>query len=136
MALQVICKVLPGGLRCVNDAESTKLENLIGKEVQVTVKQPRNLKFHRKFFAMLNMAQSMADVTINPEQWRHLVLAGAGYCTFHKIGDKMVAIPVSISFSSMDEVEFSQLYSDCLDFICLNYVDDTPESLNAMLQFM
>jgi hypothetical protein len=136
MAIKVVMRVQPGGLMAVNAAEASKLDDMLGREVQATISQPRNLKFHRKFFAMLHTAQHMADVNLNAEQWRKLVLTGAGYCTFHEIGSRMIAIPKSISFGSMDETEFAKLYSDCLDFICANYVDERPESLDAMLSFM
>jgi hypothetical protein len=136
MATKVVMRVVPGGLMAVNRAEESKFDDLIGREVQASISQPRNLKFHRKFFAMLHLAREMADLDVNAEQFRHLVLVGAGYCTFHEIGGRVIAIPKSMSFGSMDETEFSKLYSDCLDFICANYVDETPGRLDAMLHFM
>ncbi len=142
MAIEVICKVLPGGLRVVNSAEATKLEHLLGKEVSARIYIPRNLKFHRKFFAMLNTAFDMSDFRINDqpgnkEQYRTHVTVGAGWCDFHKYGDKFVAVPRSIEFAKMDEAEFERLYHDCLSFICANYVvEETPETLDQMMQFM
>ena len=137
MAIEVVCKVMPGGLRVVNSAEATKLEHLIGKEVSARIHIPRNLKFTRKFFAMLKSALDMSDVQMNDEQWRAWVIAGAGWCDFLKYGDKLVAVPKSISFASMDDAEFERLYQDCLTFICAKYVkDETPETLDQMMQFM
>ena len=136
MSTEVICKVVPGGLRVINVSEARKLEHMLGKEVSARVYIPRNLKFHKKFFAMLKTSLDMADVEMNDEQWRTWVTVGAGWCDYQKHGDKAVAVPRSISFAAMDESEFERLYNDCLNFICANYVDESPESLDQMLQFM
>ena len=136
MAIDVICRVVPGGFRCANIAEGEKFENLIGKQVQVRISQPRNLQFHKKYFAMLHKTLEMADVEINLDQWRHLVLIGSGHCDFVEYKGTMIAVPKSLQFGRMDDAEFSKVYSDSLDFICSNYVDDDPDSLETILQFI
>jgi hypothetical protein len=108
----------------------------LGKEVSARIYIPRNIKFIRKYFAMLKTALEMADVEMNDDQWRHLVLCGIGHCDWFKYGDKQIPIPKSISFANMEEAEFELIYSDSLTFICANYVDDSPESLDQMMQFM
>jgi hypothetical protein len=136
MAVQIVVKVVPGGLRAANVAEASKLDELVGREVMATLKADRNLGFHKKFFALLKYSRDMADTEMNAEQWRAIVTCGAGHCTWVHHEGKSIAIPKSISFASMDEVEFEQLYSDALDYICKNYVHDSPEELDAILSFM
>jgi len=104
--------------------------------MMVTIKQPRNIRFHRKFFALLSVARDMADTEYNAEQFRAYVTAGAGYCEF--ITDKeggVVAVPKSISFASMDDDEFERLYSDVLTFICQTWVLDESQ-INQIVEFM
>lgn len=136
MAIEVIVKVFPGGMRVVNIAEASKLDHLMGQEVTARIYKPRNIKFHRLFFALLKTTLDMADVEMNLEQWRHIILTGSGHCDYFKYNDKTIAVPRSISFAAMDEAEFSVLYDNCLNFICANYIHDTPEDINIILRFM
>lgn len=136
MAVKIVCKVVPGGLMCANNTEADKLEDLKGQEVMATITRPRNLPFHRKFFALLGVARDMARTEANPEQFRHMVLAGAGWCDFVQTkSGKLVAVPKSISFAAMDDVEFQKLYSDCMDFICKEWVMDSDQ-IDQIVGFM
>jgi len=134
LSIEVIMQVLPGGLRAVNALESDKLDGLIGREVMASIKQPRNIKFHKKYFALIGTARSMIDDEYTMEQFRALCIAGAGYCDFVQ-GDKgLVAVPRSMSFAAMDETEFERLYQDTLTFICKRWVLDQAQ-LSQMVEF-
>lgn len=135
MATEVICNVVPGGLMAVNAIEAEQLEQLRGLQTKVTITRPRNLAFHRKFFALLGVAYDMADTDLNKKQFRAHVTVGAGYCDFSESGGRLVAIPKSISFASMDDTEFERLYQDALTFICKTWVLD-EEQLNRIVDFM
>ena len=140
MHINVLVKVVPGGLRCVNSAEASLLENMTGQEVEARLYKPVNPKFRRKYFALLKTAYDMADFRIdgepgNKEQFRHHVTVGAGYCDFFKYGDKLVAVPRSIAWAKMEDAEFENLYRDSLTFICKTYVLDENQ-LNQIVQFM
>jgi hypothetical protein len=136
MSVEVICTVVPGGLRCVNVAEASKLDHMTGKQVSARIYQPRNIKFLKKYFALLKTALDMSDVEMNIDQFRHIVLAGIGHCEFVNHGEKIVAVPKSMSFAKMNEAEFGKIYQDSLKFICLNYVNDTEEGLDQIVSFM
>ena len=135
MSTDVLVQVVPGGLRAVNALESDKLATLMGREVLAKVSQPRNIRFHRKYFALLGTAASMIDEDYTSEQFRALCIAGAGYCEFVPFGEKLVAVPRSMSFASMDETEFDRLYHDTLTFICKRWVLDENQ-LMQMLEFV
>ena len=101
------------------------------------ISQPRNLQFHKLFFAMLSVALDMADVQATPEQWRAMVTCGAGWCDFVAGKDGLIAVPKSISFGALDETEFRRLYDDVIKFICANYLHGTtPQELDSQAQFM
>jgi len=108
----------------------------LGDEVKCVITKPRNLKFHRKFFAMVNETFAMQNEFETIRQWRAVVITGAGHCDFIKGKDgQMIALPKSIAFHNMDETKFNRLFEDVLTFICARYVDDSPERLNTILEF-
>lgn len=135
MATEIYCRVVPGGLMALNQAEAEKLEDLVGREVKAVITQPRNLAFHRKYFALLKVAHDMSNTDMNREQFRIYVQAGAGYCTFTQLDGKSLAIPKSISFASMDEIEFNRLYNDVLSFVCETWALD-QEQIQQIVGFM
>jgi hypothetical protein len=123
----------------------------IGKPVNATVRQPRNGKFHRKFFAMLDVAYSNHEwpeleskwgrVRTSAEMFRKYVIVKAGHyepdLTPH--GEIRVQ-PKSIAWAKMDEAEFSKLYSDVLDVILAEFLTnwtsgDMDHAVEQMLGF-
>ena len=56
MSTSVIMQVFPGGLRAVNDIEADKLDQFMGQELAIVITRPRNIRFHRKYFALLGTA--------------------------------------------------------------------------------
>jgi len=136
MTTDVIVQVVPGGLRAVNGIESEKLDSLRGREVMAKLAQPRNIRFHRKFFALLGVARDMANTDFNEEQFRAFCIAGAGHCDFIPGHDgKLVAIPKSISFANMDETEFNRVYQNVLTFI-VQYWKLNEQQLTRIVDFM
>lgn len=136
MAVEIVCRVVPGGLMAVNHAEASKLDEMLGRELMAKVWRPRNLEFHRKYFQMLKTTRDMVDLEVNNRQWRWIVLVGIGHCDYIEHDGYPVAIPKSINFSSVDDVEFEQIYADSIDFICQNYLDDKPAELRQLLEFL
>ena len=135
MTTDVLVQVVPGGLRCVNGVESDKLEPLKGREIMARLSQPRNIRFHRKYFALLGVAYDMADTELNTEQFRAFCTVGAGYCDFIEGANGAIAIPKSISFASMDETTFERLYQDTLTFVCKRWALDENQ-VNQIVEFM
>lgn len=101
-----------------------------GELITFDVKLPRNGKYHKKFFAMLNLAYEMWEpnrknksykskpIQKNFERFRSDVLIQAGYYsqTFDLDGN-MKLEPISISFASMDDIQFEAVYSACLNVL-------------------
>jgi hypothetical protein len=99
---------------------------------------PRNAKFHRKFFALLNLGFDAWEpdrkhktykgrvITKNFDRFREdiTILAGFYEQTFNLKG-RMKLTAQSISFANMDDVEFERLYSAVVDVllreVCKNY---------------
>jgi len=70
--------------------------------------KPRNLKFHKKFFALLNMVYENQEQYNNIEHLRKDLTISAGYYDLrYNIEGVEVQEAKSISFAKMDDVEFS-----------------------------
>lgn len=102
----------------------------VGSISRVELKLMRNAQFHRKFFALLKVAYDLweetlpaqqyhgRDVLPNFDRFRRDVTIMAGF--FHPVWNARRELRVeaeSISFSSMSEERFEELYSKVIDVI-------------------
>lgn len=134
--MNIICIATPEGFRPADRYQGELAEKFkVGDTVQVKVSRPRNVRFHRFWFAFLRETFDMQDDVQNLEQWRAVVTTGAGYCDWVRVGEKIVAIPRSISFASMTEDEFRALVSDGIDFVVATYAMDR-EQLERLIGFL
>ena len=92
-----------------------------GQNVQVKVTKPRNVAFHRKFFALLNLVWSssgewpsvedlLVELKVRLGLVKEVVLRDTG---------EVVRVPGSISFAKMDDYEFSVFYEKALQELCV-----------------
>lgn len=106
------------------------------KEYQVEVKQPRNLKFHRKFFALVNMVFENQERYNNVDRLRKDLTIEAGYYeTWIDLQGVEQTEAKSISFSSMDEDEFSELYNRIIDVIVQYFHFNKQDILDNIEQY-
>lgn len=108
----------------------------IDQEYLVTVKMPRNIKFHRKMFALYNL------VFQNQEQYRFLedlrkdITIEAGfYRERTDINGEVRKEAESISFANMDEDVFSELYNRSLDVIVKYFHFDKQSIIDEIEQY-
>lgn len=152
MAAEIHMTRTPAGLSPATADAIAKLDGIkVGRPVNVKVSQPRNGKFHRRFFAMLDVAYSNHEwpeietkwgkATVSRELFRKYVIVRAGHyeaaLTPH---GEVRAEPKSIAWSSMDEEEFKRLYSDVLDVILREFLSnwtsgDMDHAIQQMLGF-
>lgn len=115
----------PRGLVPLEDDDYEKKRNLkLGQTYSVEVKVSRNIDFHRKYFALISYAweflNEQEEKTFkSKDNFRKYLEISAGHCDiiFHPRLQEFVEIPKSISFGSMDNTEFSELYSKVKDVI-------------------
>ena len=133
-----------------------RINNLeVGEIVDFEAIFPRNGKFHRKFFGLLNFAFSAWEpdrvnksykgqpVTKNFTRFRKDVLVQAGFYdqTFDLDGNMKLEAQ-SISFASMDDIEFEQVYSAVADVILqkvlITYAgrDELDDVMNKVIGFL
>lgn len=107
--------------------------------LRAKVTHPRNARFHRKFFALLNIAFENQDRYDNIEAFRAEVTMRCGYYHQHKnIKGEYQYWPDSIAFSNMDEITFAQLYEKAIDIIIQYFIRgaDRQELKNAVEEIL
>lgn len=108
----------PRGLVPFGDDDYEEKKKLkVGQTYSMEVKVVRNVDFHRKYFAMISYAwEYLNEVEVErfktKDNFRKYIEITAGHCDviFHPRLQEFVEIPKSISFSSMDNAAFSDLY--------------------------
>lgn len=103
--------------------EKKKLKR--GEVYEAEIRLPRNLAFHRKYWALLRCAweylnERQQDFFHNDiEVFRKSLQVTAGWCEpLYNINTKeWYHAPKSISFESMKEEEFSKLYNNVRDIL-------------------
>ena len=110
-----------------SDREAAK-RHRIGQEVTLEVKTSRNGKFHRKYFALLNLGFEYWEtsdrehkgraVAKNFDRFRKDVAIMAGhYDPVWNLAGEMRLEARSISFANMDEAEFETLYEATIQIL-------------------
>lgn len=119
-----------------------------GQFLEVDIKQKRNLKFHKKFFAMLNIGfeafepvqqDYKGQVAVkNFDRFRKDAVIMAGfYDATYDIQGNLKLEAHSISFGKMSEDEFNKVYNACCNVLLLkvlhNYTRDDLDSVVEQL---
>lgn len=92
----------------------------IGDTYRASVVKPRNLRNHRRYWALVNLVYQNADGYASAELVHaHLKLL-AGRCSpvVSKTTGETFLVPESISFSAMDEAEFQDFWGRCIKAVC------------------
>ncbi len=104
----------------------------LGEVYECAGKRVRNPRFHRLYFALLNIAYDNweppkieeYEVEKNFDRFRKDVTILAGFYERHfRVDGSFRVEPKSISFASMDETEFSDLYSKTIDVLIKHVYD-------------
>jgi len=98
--------------------------------------KPRNLKFHKKFFALLNMIYENQEQYNNIEHLRKDLTISAGYYDLRfNIEGVEVQEAKSISFAKMDDNEFSEFYNRIVDVVVKWLGIDKQEIIDNIEQY-
>lgn len=154
--MKLFLRKMPGGTLVPDDDVAVewlqKVKN--GAVVSAEVTRPRNYLFHKRYFALLNLGfeswepptkeHNGLPVTKNFERFRKDVAIASGFyeLTVNLRGEAR-AEAKSISFASMSEEEFDQLYQKTITLflskyqILCNYQDaaEVERTVNAILGF-
>lgn len=132
-----LVKQLNNTLKAVHNSDYDKVKTMkLGEEYQCEVKQLRNAKFHRKFFALINMIFENQEIYKNRDRLRKDLIIEAGfYDEWVDVYGEIKREAKSISFGSMKEAEFAKLYSRVVDEIIKHFHFDREDIADNVEQF-
>ena len=162
MTAITLVKLPDGSLRGMSESDQVAYKNFKtrlnkleeGELCSIEAKLPRNSRYHRKFFAMLNLgfdawepqrkhkSYKGREVQKNFEIFRSDVLIAAGFYeqTFGLDG-RLRLEAKSISFASMEQPEFEEVYNRCLDVLLQDVLstyagrEEVNQVVDRMLRF-
>lgn len=137
----------PNGSLAPADGQSAEMlrRQKVGQGFRVKLTRIRNIRFHRKFFALLNYAFDMwtpenkeyrgQPVEKNFDQFRRDITILAGfYETAVRLDGSVRVTAKSISFANMDEAEFEELYSKVIDVLLQRiFTDQTRADIDSVV---
>ena len=133
-----LIKTLNGTFKLAFDSDFEKAKQIpLNVPFEVKYTKKRNAKFHRKFFALVNLCYQNQEQYNNFEHLRKELIICAGHydLIFDLETGQQKKEAQSISFAKMDETEFSKLYTDVLNVICDKFLFDRAEVLSEVAQY-
>jgi hypothetical protein len=114
--------------------EKRKLK--LGKDYLAKITLPRNLGFHKKFFALFNIAYQNSRLDMSEKAYRHYLTIKAGYYTAYQTPKGVYYEPDSISFDSMEQDDFEAFYQRFLDKVIEEIGCTSAEIELQLIEFM
>ena len=125
------------GLIPLYDSDKQAYDKIhLDEEIKATITKPRNYLFHKKFFALLNLAFENQNQFTEFKPFRYWVTMKAGYVETITTPKGVMFLPMSISFGSMDEYTFQDLYERVLDQVLKLLNADRELIENELSTFM
>lgn len=133
----ILIKQLNNTFKVAYNSDFERLKHIkVGQHIMCEIRKPRNIKFHRKFFALMDMVYQNQEVYKNKEDLRQDLIVEAGFFEVrHDFRGVEHHKPKSISFSSMDEDEFTELYERVLDTIVKVFAWDKEDIKENIEQY-
>jgi hypothetical protein len=126
--VKAVGKLLP-----VDDiAEEALAAIKYGEEVAIEIKKPHNIKLFKRYWALVNIVWQNQDRYETRDQVHTALKLSTGiYDQIELPGGVIYKVPGSVSFDSMDAVEFHQFWKRVCDVIATHYL---PGVSNEWLQ--
>lgn len=143
MKINLVCTA--DGFKPATDADYEKKKKIKnGTVCDCTIKEFRNYAFLKKYFALINLSweylneQQRKFFNENVECFREAAQVAAGHCEmcYSVKRHEWIEIPKSISFESITEDEFSEIYNRVKDVIYQLFIPDVnKEEFEYNLRF-
>lgn len=120
MAAELYLTRKMGALRPADAASEELLMALPeGVDLKARITVPRKGWKHRKFFALCAVVQPHQETYPTIEKFRKALTCALGFAdTYHLPDGRIMIFPQSIAYDAMDDVEFDELFSRAIGFIC------------------
>lgn len=105
-----------------------------GAVVKATISQPRNVQFHRKFFALVDLIFKNQSKYATRDDVLEAMKIAVGY--YHLIPSPLGPVPVthSISFAKTDEMKFQEFTGKVFEWVVNDVIPGVrKEDLQARL---
>lgn len=132
-------KQLNGTFKPAHDSDFELAKQIkVGDVYRFQFSKPRNYEFHKKFFALIELVFQNQELYDDREELRHDITIDAGFWTerVNRITGEVTKQAKSISFASMDEVDFSELYSKTLDTVIRVFGWESTDIEENIAEFM
>lgn len=134
-----LCHKYLGSLRPADVGGEDALRKIgQGELVMVEVKRPRNVRHHRKYWALVTLVWENIDTDRYPtaEDLHAAIKIAAGLRTPIQLPDgTMGYIPGSIAFHKMSQDDFSAFFEKVCDLVCKHFLPGvTNEELRAEIE--
>jgi len=103
----------------------------VGEMYQIEISKPRNVLFHRKYFALLNLVFENQEYFTEFETFRRYIIIKSGYYTKTVTPKGDFYDAKSISFAAMDNVEFEKLFDKTLNVVIAEFLPLTKDEIKA-----
>lgn len=132
-----LIKQLNNTFKIAFDSDFDKTKKIkVGEPLEYEYKQLRNIRFHRKLFALLNMVFQNQEIYNNIEHLRKDLTIEAGYYDLRaNIHGEEIKEAKSISFANMDQDEFDSYYSSVLDTVVKYFNFDKQDIIDNIEQY-
>ena len=127
---------LHGLIPLYNSDYEEKKKLKLGEIYEADIKHPRNYEFLKKFMALINVGVSNSKMDLPFDVYRKIMVMRAGYFIAYQTDKGTHYEPESISFASMDETKFQEVYSRVLDKIIADLGCSTEEIERQLINFM
>ena len=125
------------GLLPVYPSDWTEKRKLkLGETFEAEIKHPRNYEFLKKFMALINLGCENSKLNMPFETYRRYMTIKAGFFNAYQTDKGIYYEAMSLSFGSMDEATFQDVYSRVLDKIIEDIGLTRPEVEKQLIEFM
>lgn len=133
----ILIKQFDNSFKLAFDSDYDKLKRIKPmQEVECEIKVPRNLKFHKKLFALLNLVYQNQEHYNNIDHLRKdLTIASGFYENRYTIHGEEITEAKSISFAKMNQLEFNDYYSKMVDSIVKYFHFDKQSIIDNVEQY-
>jgi len=137
--MKLIVKKTYLGLLPASRGEFDKLELakfIEGELYEVEIKKKRNIKFHKKFFALINLCFENQEHYKHADDLRKELVIDAGFFReYTTVLGEIKKEPLSLSFASMDEIQFEDVYNKVLTEVMLMLDCDNEDIRDQLCNF-
>ncbi len=118
------------GLRPWDDRAQDFLRKIKpGKVVEVEIKRARNPGHHRKYWALINLVWTNQDRYPTKEALHYALKIAVGHVEWVPYPDgQSFPMPKKTNFGAMDQDQFEEFYSQCIDKIMAHFLPGVTEA--------